>query len=58
MEWLQKNDATLVDREGGEVALDALEGKVVAFYFSSNWCGDCTSFTPCTFARAQGAMGV
>jgi hypothetical protein len=53
MEWLQKNDATLVDRDGGEVALDALEGKVVAFYFSSNWCGDCTSFTPCTLRELK-----
>jgi nucleoredoxin len=28
------------------VGLDALRGKVVAFYFSAHWCPPCQHFTP------------
>ena len=46
MEWLQANGASLVDKAGQAVDVASLDGKVVAFYFSSSWCGDCTVFTP------------
>ena len=37
---------TLVNSAGEEIKLDALEGKIVALYFSAGWCPPCRAFTP------------
>ncbi|CAI5442515.1 unnamed protein product [Caenorhabditis angaria] len=37
---LEKHDKTKVD------ASEALEGKVIALYFSAHWCPPCRAFTP------------
>jgi len=36
----------LQDRDGKEVSLDVLDGKIVGVYFSAYWCGPCRKFTP------------
>lgn len=36
----------LVDAEGNQVELASLEGKLVALYFSAQWCPPCRAFTP------------
>lgn len=38
--------ASLVTRSGLAAPANALEGKVVAIYFSAHWCGPCRMFTP------------
>ncbi|CAN0477989.1 unnamed protein product, partial [Ectocarpus sp. 8 AP-2014] len=32
--------------DGSEVTAEALEGKVLAVYFSASWCAPCKQFTP------------
>ncbi|CAM9814568.1 unnamed protein product, partial [Hapterophycus canaliculatus] len=32
--------------DGTEVTAEALEGKVLAVYFSASWCAPCKQFTP------------
>ncbi|XP_031501395.1 probable nucleoredoxin 1 [Nymphaea colorata] len=36
----------LVKRNGDQVKVNHLEGKVVGLYFSASWCGPCQRFTP------------
>lgn len=36
----------LVQSDGSEVTAEALEGKVLAVYFSASWCAPCKQFTP------------
>jgi thiol-disulfide isomerase/thioredoxin len=39
-------DFTLVDREGNEIALSSLKGKVVFINFWTTWCGYCVTEMP------------
>lgn len=32
--------------DGKEVGMEALDGKVLAVYFSASWCAPCKQFTP------------
>lgn len=32
--------------DGTEVGAEALDGKVLAVYFSASWCAPCKQFTP------------
>lgn len=36
----------MVQSDGTEVTAEALEGKVLAVYFSASWCAPCKQFTP------------
>lgn len=36
----------LCQADGSEVTAEALEGKVLAVYFSASWCAPCKQFTP------------
>ncbi|CAN6451432.1 unnamed protein product [Victoria cruziana] len=36
----------LVRRNGDQVKISDLEGKIVGLYFSASWCGPCRRFTP------------
>jgi nucleoredoxin len=38
--------AKLLGKEGKEMGLEVLEGKVLALYFSAHWCPPCRGFTP------------
>ena len=37
---------SLVRWDGSRVLTTALEGKIVALYFSAHWCPPCRQFTP------------
>lgn len=40
-------DHTFIKQDGSEVkGADALQGKVIALYFSAHWCPPCRGFTP------------
>lgn len=38
--------AKLTNAAGEEVTLESLQGKIVALYFSAEWCPPCRAFTP------------
>lgn len=38
--------SVLLQSDGTEVTAEALEGKVLAVYFSASWCAPCKQFTP------------
>lgn len=38
--------ATLYDASGKEISIEQLRGKIVALYFSAEWCIPCKKFTP------------
>ena len=38
--------AALLRKDGSRVSVDALQGKMVALYFSAHWCPPCRGFTP------------
>mmetsp|Transcript_46585 Transcript_46585/g.72912 ORF Transcript_46585/g.72912 Transcript_46585/m.72912 type:complete len:160 (-) Transcript_46585:2009-2488(-) len=46
MEFLKKQNVELIDKEGSKTSPSALEGQLVAFYFSAHWCPPCQRFTP------------
>lgn len=39
-------DVPLVTKSGAKAPADALKGKVIALYFSAQWCPPCRAFTP------------
>jgi nucleoredoxin len=47
----------LVNAEGKPVAASTLKGKVVAVYFSAEWCGPCQTFSPQLVNFAQKNAG-
>eukprot|EP00796_Vickermania_ingenoplastis_P000802 gene802-443_t len=40
------NAKKFVRKDGTEVAMESLAGKLVFFYFSASWCPPCRGFTP------------
>jgi thiol-disulfide isomerase/thioredoxin len=55
--WSSVFKEGLVTAEGKAVPIDSLKGKVVAVYFSAEWCPPCKAFTPklVEFAEANKA---
>jgi nucleoredoxin len=46
MSALMRNANLRLPHGGSTLPAAALEGKVIAFYFSASWCGPCQRFTP------------
>lgn len=55
--WSSVFKEGLVDAQGKSVPVSTLQGKVVAVYFSAEWCPPCKAFTPklVEFAEANKA---
>lgn len=45
-DWSAVFKEGLVDAKGEKVAISSLQNKVVAVYFSAEWCPPCKGFTP------------
>lgn len=56
-DWSSVFKEGLVDAQGKAVPVSSLQGKVVAVYFSAEWCPPCKAFTPrlVEFAEANKA---
>ena len=51
--WSSVFKEGLVDATGKVVSTDSLKGKVVAVYFSAQWCPPCRTFTPALVSFAN-----